>query len=122
MARQRPTKNPTSIVPMIAIRNSQIQMSKALTAQKTDSNIVNTSASCPLRTPFADCCFKAEWFYSCATQSNQSVCIGNISDGAWVGYPVSYELATIACRTIQENLANGQGTEFSASFDQNAFR
>lgn len=122
MSRPRPTKNLTAMVPMMALRNTQVQMSKGLTAQKTGSNTVNTSVACPPRTPFADCCFKAEWFYSCTSQSNQSVCVGDISDGAWVSYPVSYELATIACRNIQESLANGQGTEFSASFDQNAFR
>lgn len=122
MARQLPTKNPVSVVPKLALRNAQTQTSKAFSAQKNLTNTVNTTATCTARSTFGDCCLKPEWFFSCPAHIYQAICLANASDGAWVGYSVSYDIASAECKNIQASLANGQYTEFSASFDQNAFR
>jgi len=122
MARPRPTRNPVSMVPKIAVRNANLQATKAASLQKNLTDTVNTTATCTTRSTVGDCCFKPEWFFSCPDHIYQAVCVGNVSNGAWVGYPVSYDMLTAECNKIKESLASGQYTEFTGSFDQSAFR
>jgi hypothetical protein len=114
--------NPKTILPKVAAKSMLTQINKSMSQQKNLTNTVNNTTTCTTRSGLTDCCFKPEWFFSCPPDKNQSVCVGNASDGAWVGYPVSYDILYAECQNIKETLANGQYSEFSASFDANMFR
>jgi len=51
----------------------------------------------------SDCGFTASWVYECVPWKNFEKCVENITDGAWVPYPVMYGYKYEQCKNIQES-------------------
>jgi hypothetical protein len=61
----------------------------------------------------SDCGFTASWVYDCIPWKNFEKCVENITEGAWVPYPVMYGYKYEQCKDIQ----NSERRQFSEDYN-----